>query len=681
WPSRTGVSSASTLPHVGDLTRGGRRDQRRDQLSADRSTDSLHQRAREIGTKKLVDNARTHVVAVAEEDKGGWARGVVMLGRQEFFGGLEFNLEGAGREAARVLNIRVIYSGVAPCRLAKVVGEREEPRVVSAGWRLGPGRGRWRCVLPRAERSRAAGNVVQAAEETVKGLSGDFPTPASHWSGRAGPLEQENCSLWQLRAASSNSTVRRCLRRRVRVASRRCARPALGLLAPLRLRALAAGVCLWQLLGSLSVVRSACPSPEKICCRGAGRGGPPAGQRAVVKAGQLRKRSGNKVLWRLCVAKRLRFGRVKLYIDCLVAARIGEQQEDALAGSGLKFLPSRPVMSGGGGNSLSAAASAGRCSHASAYVRSRPVGRSARARSGQQAGAGESLLGRLWWGPEATKEEPGRSHRAVGDCRARAAAAVAADRARPVPVAGGVSAAPTPCCCTRTLCPTSSGSLWRSAFGYGHLTWEWQRGCAARCTPAAFALLFKLLQLAGADSRLAVAKLPRLLQACLAAVADFYLYRFSRRVAVSGLPMGLYYYPWPEAQSRKAQWKFALAVAAACATPAEPRAVRLADALLWHAGAESASAGRVLALYGATGLLVLAVSGLADKHYYGRWTLSQLNFLHYNLLSDIGSFYGVHPWHWYITQGIPAILGPAPAAVPVRQLSELEAEAACRKPR
>uniref|UniRef100_A0A1I8F7S4 Mannosyltransferase n=1 Tax=Macrostomum lignano TaxID=282301 RepID=A0A1I8F7S4_9PLAT len=338
--------------------------------------------------------------------------------------------------------------------------------------------------------------------------------------------------------------------------------------------------------------------------------------------------------------------------------------------------PSRPVMSGGGGNSLSAAASAGRCcSHASAYVRSRPVGRSARAPI-RPAGRRRGVSARpAVVGPEATKEdrdaaiEPSET---VGPEPLRRSLLT---RARPVPVAGGVPLRQRPAA-AHALC---ADEFWqsvevahRSAFGYGHLTWEWQAGLRSPLYPGAFALLFKLLQLAGADSRLAVAKLPRLLQACLAAVADFYLYRFSRRVAAAAqwalicqllnwftlytaprtlsncvewllTTVGLYYYPWPEAQSRKAQWKFALAVAAACALRPTSRRRRL---------------GRLLALYGATGLLVLAVSGLADKHYYGRWTLSQLNFLHYNLLSDIGSFYGVHPWHWYITQGIPAILGP-----------------------
>jgi hypothetical protein len=30
----------------------------------------------------------------------------------------------------------------------------------------------------------------------------------------------------------------------------------------------------------------------------------------------------------------------------------------------------------------------------------------------------------------------------------------------------------------------------------------------------------------------------------------------------------------------------------------------------------------------------------------------------FNLLQGGAALYGTHPWHWYITQGLPAVLGP-----------------------
>uniref|UniRef100_A0A1I8JSC0 Mannosyltransferase n=1 Tax=Macrostomum lignano TaxID=282301 RepID=A0A1I8JSC0_9PLAT len=517
----------------------------------------------------------------------------------------------------------------------------------------------------------------QAAEETVKGLSVTF-TPASHWSGR-GAMDR-NCSLWgsfvlqfgQHSAFFAGDTgyQDRIFKDIEQLIDLTFLGQNFG---PFSLSAIPIGCYEPREVFS---VQHACPSEAVIIHQEV---------RSKLSVGihwgafRMTTREPPEDLREAMEEARQRRQNVAEFRTIKVGEKICWPLPPAAAHLFCKFCKSTTQPAGHercGGNSLSAAASAGRCSHASAYVRSRASRAQRSRRSGQQAGAGESLLGRLWWGPEATKED-------------RDAAIEPSETVGPEPLRRSLltasaacscrwwrSAAPTPCCCTRTL----------SAFGYGHLTWEWQAGLRSPLYPGAFALLFKLLQLAGADSRLAVAKLPRLLQACLAAVADFYLYRFSRRVAAAAqwalicqllnwftlytaprtlsncvewllTTVGLYYYPWPEAQSRKAQWKFALAVAAACALR-PTSAVPWLMLCLWHAARSRRRLGRLLALYGATGLLVLAVSGLADKHYYGRWTLSQLNFLHYNLLSDIGSFYGVHPWHWYITQGIPAILGP-----------------------
>jgi phosphatidylinositol glycan class B len=42
--------------------------------------------------------------------------------------------------------------------------------------------------------------------------------------------------------------------------------------------------------------------------------------------------------------------------------------------------------------------------------------------------------------------------------------------------------------------------------------------------------------------------------------------------------------------------------------------------------------------------------------YYGSWTAVPLNFARLNLQQDISSFYGQHPWHWYLSQGIPVVI-------------------------
>lgn len=55
-------------------------------------------------------------------------------------------------------------------------------------------------------------------------------------------------------------------------------------------------------------------------------------------------------------------------------------------------------------------------------------------------------------------------------------------------------------------------------------------------------------------------------------------------------------------------------------------------------------------------ILVLSLSFMLDWLMYGSLVLVPLNFLKFNLLSSGGDYYGTHKWHWYFSQGFPAML-------------------------
>jgi phosphatidylinositol glycan class B len=61
----------------------------------------------------------------------------------------------------------------------------------------------------------------------------------------------------------------------------------------------------------------------------------------------------------------------------------------------------------------------------------------------------------------------------------------------------------------------------------------------------------------------------------------------------------------------------------------------------------------------ATRIGIFAVLGmlLLDRIYYREWVFTPWNFFHYNVTMSISEFYGSHPWHWYLTQGIFVVLG------------------------
>ena len=56
-------------------------------------------------------------------------------------------------------------------------------------------------------------------------------------------------------------------------------------------------------------------------------------------------------------------------------------------------------------------------------------------------------------------------------------------------------------------------------------------------------------------------------------------------------------------------------------------------------------------------LAILSLSSIVDRVFYGEWVYVHYNFLQFNVLSNMGAFYGSHPWHWYITQGFVVIMG------------------------
>lgn len=55
------------------------------------------------------------------------------------------------------------------------------------------------------------------------------------------------------------------------------------------------------------------------------------------------------------------------------------------------------------------------------------------------------------------------------------------------------------------------------------------------------------------------------------------------------------------------------------------------------------------------GAAVLGAGVVLDSWYYGRPTCVALAFVRENLWDSVSAFYGANAWHWYVTQGLPAI--------------------------
>ncbi|XP_055135190.2 GPI mannosyltransferase 3 isoform X7 [Symphalangus syndactylus] len=180
--------------------------------------------------------------------------------------------------------------------------------------------------------------------------------------------------------------------------------------------------------------------------------------------------------------------------------------------------------------------------------------------------------------------------------------------------------------------------------------------------------------------------IPRLAQALLSAVADVRLYSLMKQLENQEVArwvffcqlcswftwycctrtltntmetvltiIALFYYPLEGSKSMNSV-KYSSLVALAFII--RPTAVIPWTPLLFrHFCQEPRKLDLILHHFLPVGFVTLSLSLMIDRIFFGQWTLVQFNFLKFNVLQNLGTFYGSHPWHWYFSQGFPVILG------------------------
>ncbi|KAJ8720607.1 hypothetical protein PYW08_006072 [Mythimna loreyi] len=225
----------------------------------------------------------------------------------------------------------------------------------------------------------------------------------------------------------------------------------------------------------------------------------------------------------------------------------------------------------------------------------------------------------------------------------------------------------------------------KQAFGYGALTWEWQQGIRSYLYPSVVAALYSLLNITGLDYPEALVLLPRILQAVISAAADYSFYKWTgNRKWALFLILTSWFWFYTSGRTLLQTLETALVAIALSLFPFKggklgyyekenPKWIWLAvlsvflrptSAPLWLVlGAYNlftTNQGR-LRLAVRTYVPIALVAGGAlvalDSYFYGRLVVTPWEFFRFNVLHDVASFYGQHPWHWYLTQGIPAVLG------------------------
>ncbi|CAM9187423.1 unnamed protein product [Phaeothamnion confervicola] len=259
------------------------------------------------------------------------------------------------------------------------------------------------------------------------------------------------------------------------------------------------------------------------------------------------------------------------------------------------------------------------------------------------------------------------------------------------------------------------------AFGQGQLTWEWQADARLRgvAHPLLYVAVYRALGACGLDTAWAIAHAPLFLGGLVAAVSDQAVFALARHLLPQeAAPWALFlqlsnwfnFYCLPRPYSNCVEASLTVAALARWAPALWPKPVLTAAksfALVDTAVADKAmeeaarrrgffggevkalalaaicvairpSSAMLWALVGAMRLMMipihrwplylgcvvlptvgimLAASTAADRWFYGAWTFVPLNFLRFNVLEGSSAVFGVQPWHWNFTEGLPAMLG------------------------
>ncbi|XP_069940978.1 GPI mannosyltransferase 3 isoform X3 [Cherax quadricarinatus] len=221
-------------------------------------------------------------------------------------------------------------------------------------------------------------------------------------------------------------------------------------------------------------------------------------------------------------------------------------------------------------------------------------------------------------------------------------------------------------------------------FGYGYQTWEWQEGIRSVLYPAVLASIYKLLALVGLEYPFLLIHVPRVFHALAFAAGDYHIWKLSGMLygkasahwtaiclmtswfleycaprtltscaEMVSLSVALCQYPWRKQKgSCESGYLWLVGIACAVRPTAAIPFIPLCLQHLWFTHSKMWLLFKYIVIIVAVGVMSVGL----DTWYYGELVVVPWRFAHFNALSGLASHYGVLPWHWYVTQGLPATL-------------------------
>lgn len=211
------------------------------------------------------------------------------------------------------------------------------------------------------------------------------------------------------------------------------------------------------------------------------------------------------------------------------------------------------------------------------------------------------------------------------------------------------------------------------------MTWEWVKGVRSYLYPLIVAGIYKALALLQLDQVELLILLPRVAQALLSAFADYRFYQWTGKSKWGGFiictswfwfytatrtltntletaltTIALSYFPWQYGKECTCFLWFVFTAAFVRPTAIIP----WIPLCLHHIKKSNYSAFELLfKRYLPVALAVGGTLVALDSFYYDRLIFTPYEFFKVNVVEGIGEFYGKHPWYWYLSVGLPTVLG------------------------
>ncbi|THY67844.1 hypothetical protein D6C97_00578 [Aureobasidium pullulans] len=252
---------------------------------------------------------------------------------------------------------------------------------------------------------------------------------------------------------------------------------------------------------------------------------------------------------------------------------------------------------------------------------------------------------------------------------------------------------------------------WDIAFGPSSgawITWEWRERLRSSLHPFLFAGVYQATAFLAVSLHLETttrAELllaaPKVLQGCFAALTDFFIWKLAEKAygrnsqashaalfltvfspwqwfcstrtlsnSVETTLTTIALWLWPLRNDPKQPGSNARSLRAALALAAIATILRPTNAIIWivmalYTAAPGADINTTRAFWTLavecrealiSGLMVVGVSLVSDRSYYGEWTFPPLRFIHFNVVQSLAVFYGRNRPDYYLTEGLPLLL-------------------------